>query len=84
MSETSIASYRNFSTEELGRRQIAVLAHLIKYGPHTNRQLSERMGIPINCICPRVNELRKLGKVKPIGKIHDPITDRDVTIWGVN
>jgi len=75
------ASYHDFSNEELGRKQRAVLAFIAKYGPITSRQLSEMMGWPVNRITGRVKELRQMDMVKGLDKVFDNETRREVNRW---
>lgn len=46
-----------------------------------NRQISDRTKIPINVVTPRVNELRKLGKLIEAKKERDPATNRLTIFW---
>lgn len=48
----------------------------------TNLELSEHLNMPINCITPRVNELRKKGLIREKGyKIQK--TNRKAILWGI-
>ena len=46
-----------------------------------NRQIAQTLKLPINSITPRVNELRKIGKLVEYKKMRDNITNRLVTYW---
>lgn len=84
VAETSREAYFQMDQMSLGRKQRAVLAFIRKYGPLNNRQLSERMGWPINRITPRVLELRELGLVVSAGKETDPTTGLRAEQWQVS
>ena len=47
----------------------------------TNRELSELLRLPINCITPRVKELREKGHVIEAGSKFDNVTQRNVTVF---
>jgi len=72
MKSTSLDAYQGIKPT-LGKRQRAVLdaINYIIYTKNTfptNLELSRYMGIPINSITPRTNELQKLGKIFSGGK----------------
>lgn len=46
-----------------------------------NRQISELSGLPINCITPRVKELRESGLIIESKKDYDPYTQRLTIFW---
>lgn len=46
-----------------------------------NRQISDHTKIPINVVTPRVNELRKLGKLIEAKKERDSATNRLTIFW---
>ncbi len=47
----------------------------------SNAEISRFMGLPINSITGRTNELRKKGLVKDAGTKIDKKTDREVHVW---
>lgn len=70
-------------------KQLEVLMAYYKYGDMTNRQLSQKLGWPINCVTPRVNELRKIVYNCQMlviwkGDVIDSDTGRRAMKWGVN
>jgi len=79
--QTKIMSYLELTPAEIGQRQRQVLEALRELGSASNRQLSAHIGIPINCITPRVKELRTLGVVIPVGTEFDYETRRPVMKW---
>lgn len=79
--QTKILSYLELTPAEIGHRQRQILDALRERGISSNRELSEFLGLPINCITPRVMELRKLGIVISNGTDFDYITGRTVTKW---
>jgi DNA-binding transcriptional ArsR family regulator len=60
--------YRNATWEELQSRvsglRLSALAALQKHGPSTTRDLSEKSGMPILTLRPRISELVDLGLVE--------------------
>lgn len=67
---------------ELGDRQHEVLKAFRTHGPMTNTELSRIIGLPINMITPRTNELVKLGFVKEHSRRPCKITGRRAIVWG--
>ena len=64
-------------------RQKQVLDALLRLGSATNRELSETLRLPINCITGRVKELREKDRVCVDGKKFDSVTNRTVTLFKV-
>ena len=60
--QTSLMAYDGVKPR-IGNRQGQILECLREHGPMTNKMISRKMGLPINCVTPRVLELRKLGLV---------------------
>lgn len=78
--QTSLFAYAD-AKKSLGKRQVMVY-HAIKENPGIdNLAISNLLGIAINSITPRVQELRKLGRVKEAGKKVSPLTGRKVMTW---
>lgn len=71
-----------FNLGVISRQQRIVLSGL-KRRKACNRALSLDLGLPINIITARVNELRKKGYVKPSGCVYDTYTNRTVQVWEV-
>lgn len=67
----------------LGQKAAAVLDNVCVYGPGTRAELSVRCGMPINCICGRVNELVQIGALKEVGTTTDPTTLKQVKVLAV-
>lgn len=85
--DTSLLAYADIKVE-LGVRQKAVLdviQHIIytKNTFPTNLEISHYMGIPINCITPRTNELYKLGRLFLNGKRLCKITGNLARTWRI-
>ena len=78
---TSLMAYRQFAPKDFGKKQSAILAFLVRKGPMTNKQLSQETGWPINCITPRIKELRDMGVVTNAGFRLDHNTNRIETVW---
>lgn len=82
MQITSLDAYTKIRPE-LGERQLRVYNALLERGPMCNREISQVLRMPINSITPRVMELRIKELVRFMGFKHDPITNRNVIVWGV-
>jgi len=83
--QTSIYSYIKLKDEnKLGNMQQKVLECIKNHAEGiNNRQISEETGLTINCVCGRVNELRKFGYIESKIISKDVITNRLVHFWGV-
>lgn len=64
--QTSLEAYEGVQ-DGLGLRQFAVLNAILLLQPATDKEVSEYLGWPINCVTPRRGELYKLGKIKVCG-----------------
>lgn len=79
--DTSRSAYREIKKKGLGERQRVVL-DVIRYLKNpTNSEISKFMGIPINTITPRTNELVKLGKVIQGLKRTCNVSGKTVLTW---
>lgn len=78
--QTSMESYWSLG-DKIGKRQQLVLDALKKLGTANNRQLKDFLGLEINTITPRVNELRKKHLVEESHKAEDPITGKLTIFW---
>lgn len=81
MYQTTSAEAYAFVSQQLGDRQREVLAAFLKHGPMTNTEASTVIGLPINQITPRTNELVKLGRLKDAGRKKCSITGRTAIVW---
>lgn len=81
--DTSMEAYQNIKPE-LGSRQKVVLDVIRHLNSPTNVEISRYLGLPINTITPRVNELRKKGLVCNAGKRNCSITGSMVYAWRIN
>lgn len=66
---------------ELGERQQVVLDAIQKYPDVSNHDLSRILQLEINCVTPRVKELREYGMVLENGLKVDRITGRRCMKW---
>lgn len=82
MLDTSLDAFQSIKPE-LGSRQKVVFDVICHLGTPTNTEISNYLGIPINSITPRVNELRKKGLVRDAGKRECRITGSLVHCWRV-
>jgi hypothetical protein len=78
---TSVEAFRAFTPGMLAERQRMVLKVLEELGKASNKQLSRVLGWPINCVTPRVKELRELALVDYAGEQFDQKTQRHEMIW---
>ena len=79
--DTTLSAYREIKKKGLGKRQHAVLVVIRYLKNPTNSEISQFMGIPINAITPRTNELVKLGKVIQGLKRTCHVTGKTVLTW---
>lgn len=63
MIDTSIEAWKSIQTG-LGKRQVQVLGAIIVNDGATNEEIAEYLGVTINTVTPRTNELLKLGKIE--------------------
>lgn len=80
--QTSLEAFKEIK-KELGQRQQEVYDGFLGNGSCTNLEVSKLMGIPINCITPRTNELVKLGYVIKDCKRHCDVSGRLSISWKV-
>jgi len=79
--QTSIDVYQNVVVKELGERQKQIYNKLMELVAATNAMLSEALRLPINCITPRIYELRKCGHVEFAKVDVCPITHHKAMFW---
>ena len=82
MIDTSLDSFSSIKPT-LGSRQKAVFDVLSYLDRATNSEIAKYMGLPINTITPRVNELRKKGLVRDAGKRICKVTGSQVHAWRI-
>ena len=80
--DTSLGAYQSVKPE-LGSRQAAVLDVIQYLKSPSNAEISRFMGLPINSITGRTNELRKKGLVKDAGKRICRVTGNEVHTWSI-
>lgn len=80
--ETSLLAYSKV-LETLGERQRRVYSALRKLKKASNTMIAKEVKLPINCVVPRIHELRKLGVVRQEGKHICNITNKQVLFWKV-
>lgn len=66
VAHTSISAYKAIQ-DKLTPRQQQVLEVLERFGKASNQQIADNLGMPINRITGRVNELVKLQRVEQAG-----------------
>jgi len=62
-SKKAFVKYR----ETYSRRQSQVLAILEDMGKATLDKIAEKMGVANHCVSGRISELKKVGKIEPVG-----------------
>lgn len=80
--QTSLESFHDIK-KELGKRQQYVLDGFEANGSCTNLELSRMLGLPINQITPRTNELVKMGLVVEDGKRSCDVSGRKAIAWRI-
>lgn len=83
VSETSLMAY-NSILPELGERQLSVYKTIKKLEFCTNAMVSKYLSLPINCVTPRCNELRKKGLVNRSHVSRCPVTKNTAQYWKIN
>jgi hypothetical protein len=70
----------DFIQARLSKSQAVVYAAIKELGGATNLEISNYLHLPINCVTPRVQELRKLGEVQE-GEVIVQETGRSAIRW---
>ena len=78
--QTSLEAYK-FILHDLGEKQQEVLDTIIRHPGMSNHDIARFLGWEINCVTPRVNELRDMGLVDLMSIKEDGITNRRVMCW---
>ncbi len=79
---TSLLSYADV-LENLGDRQTEVYRTILKLRSCNSTMISQHLKLPINCVVPRVNELRKYSIVMEDKKARCPYTKKLTIFWRV-
>ena len=66
---------------DIGSRQMLVFNALRELGEATNTMIAKYVGLPINCVTPRIKELRELKFVSEAKRDMCPITKRTCIFW---
>jgi predicted ArsR family transcriptional regulator len=77
--KTSLEAWRSLQFD-LGDRQARVYQAILRLGAATNKQISDYLEIPINCVTPRVFELRQIGVVEEYQTVKQ-LNGRKATSW---
>lgn len=80
--ETSLEAYESIK-DTLGKRQQQVYDCLKEIQPATNLMISKKLGLPINSVTPRVQELRNMKKVGVSSVKKDLNTKRTSIYWKI-
>jgi DNA-binding MarR family transcriptional regulator len=79
--QTTLEAWNSIQAN-MNKRQAEVYAAIRVMGGATNLQVSRFLGLPINSVTPRVQELRKLGEIQE-GEIVIQETGRSAIRWVV-
>lgn len=84
VADTSLHAYRTEVEPTLGERQ-QIVYDLLKNARETltNSEIAARLNWPINCVTPRIHELREAGKVVADGKRTCRCTGRTAYAWTI-
>ena len=82
ITDTSFEAYEGIRLE-LGSRHKDIVRALIVLKEANNREIAAYLGIAINSVTPRVNEMVKFGRIKQVGYKIDGVTKRRTMIWGL-
>jgi hypothetical protein len=79
MHDHSLAAYRE-EQPRLAGRAAAIVAHLAKHGPRTDRELAREMGFGenLNAVRPRITELLEDNVLMEVGELRCPVTKKTV------
>lgn len=80
VAQTSLAAFESILPTLSGRRK-QVLEAMEKGSDYSFNELVRLIGLPINCITPRILELRKLGFVSRSGVRKCSVTGSEVYSW---
>lgn len=80
--QTSLQAYESIQ-HSLGERQAHILRTISVYPGKNNREISALSSLPINCVTPRVLELRRMGLIEPDEILVDKVTGRRAVTWRV-
>lgn len=69
--------------ESIGQRQMQVYKCIEENENISNREIAEKLYLPINCVTGRVKELRDRKLVLQSGNKIDQITKKQVSTWKV-
>lgn len=81
--ETSLDSFIEINKDEmgLGQRQLIVYSALLYLKRATNSMIAKHLRLPINCVTPRIFELREKELVEESHKDKCPVTGRSAIFW---
>lgn len=81
--DTSLEAFFEINADELGlgQRQLIVYSALLYLKSASNAMIGKHLRLPINCITPRIFELREKGLVEEDKKAMCKVTNRNVIFW---
>lgn len=80
--QTSLDAYK-YARKQIAERQARVMGCLRADGPMSDQEIADRLGLPINCITGRRNELWRMGYVLNAGTKKN-VFGRSVMVWEIN
>jgi|26BtaG_2_1085354.scaffolds.fasta_scaffold01215_12 DNA-binding MarR family transcriptional regulator len=83
--DTSLQAFIDLQSkrDKLGKLQDMVYYYILNNPDSTDKEISEILSIPINCITARRNELVKLGIIESVFSRKCTITGRTALCWRV-
>jgi len=82
MQQQSIQAFE-LVKRDLGKRQAQVLNCIYQLGQASNHMISNFLGLEINQITGRTNELYKKNRIHEVKKDYDGHSKVKVTFWGI-
>lgn len=84
IAQTTLESFTRLQEEgNLGARQKQIYAFVSFHPNCSDREISQGVGLPINCVVGRRSELARMGYVMQESVKHDEKTNRNVMTWRV-
>lgn len=82
LAQTSLLSYQSLTKKELGDRQQQVFDAIERNGSMSNEEISLFLGLPIQSVTGRVNELARYGYLVVAG-LTTTRSGRSAKLWAV-
>lgn len=84
IAQTTLESFVRLQEEgNLGNRQRQIYTFVSFHPNCSDREISQGVGLPINCVVGRRSELARMGYIVQESVKHDERTNRNVMTWRV-